>query len=164
MKTLVLVRHGKAEHEGGDLDRSLTHQGNSDSARMAEQFHEFGLQVHAVLSSPALRAKSTARYFADGEVLPVGLDDRIYDAGVSELLDVVQELEDFQDTVVLVGHNPGLSEFLQVLLDSDHASMPTASVAVVSFDVPEWVDVVAGIGELEWFMDPKTIKTESQAA
>ena len=65
---------------------------------------------------------------------------------------------------MLVGHNPGLSEFLRVLVDSEHASMSTASVAVVSFDVPEWVDVVAGIGELEWFMDPKTIKTESQAA
>jgi len=62
---------------------------------MAEQFHEFGLQVHAVLSSPSLRAKSTAKHFADWEVPSVGLDDRLYEAGVSELLDVVQELEDF---------------------------------------------------------------------
>jgi phosphohistidine phosphatase len=167
MKTLILVRHGKAGHShsrGGDLERPLTHRGQTDSARMAELFHEFDVRVHAVISSPALRAKTTAKCFADWVVLPVGLDERLYDAGVPELLDVVQGVEDFQETIVLVGHNPGISEFLRVLLDQEHADMPSASIAVVNFDVPEWVDVVAGGGDLEWFMDPGILEAESKAA
>ena len=98
MKTLVLVRHGQAEHSrprGGDIERPLTHQGQTDSARMAEQFYEFGMEAHAVLSSPALCAKTTAKYFADWRALDVGLDERLYDASVPELLDVVQDVEDF---------------------------------------------------------------------
>ena len=146
------------------MDRPLTHRGKSDSELMAEHLHEFGPPVHAIISSPALRAKTTAKYFADWAVLPVGVDERLYDAGASELLDVVQEAEDFQETILLVGHNPGISEFLRVLLDRDYDSMPPASVAVINFDVPEWVDVVAGSGELEWFMKPKIVAEEDKAA
>jgi phosphohistidine phosphatase len=165
MKTLVLVRHGKSDrnYEGG-LQRPLSLQGWRDSERMAETFHEFDLEIDAVFSSPALRAKSTAECFAGWMQLPVSEDDRLYDAGASELLDVVQETEDFCDTILLVGHNPGISEFLRVLLDSDYSDMSPASVAVLNFDVPEWVDVVAGIGELEWFMTPKMLGPESRAA
>ncbi|QHI69471.1 SixA phosphatase family protein [Tichowtungia aerotolerans] len=166
MKTLVLVRHGKAAHRHGgeDIDRPLTHRGRADSEQMAEKFHELGVQVHAVLSSPALRAETTAKCFADWAVLPVGLDERLYDAGVPDLLDVVQGAEDFQETILLVGHNPGISEFLRVLLDRHHGDMPAASVAVINFDVPEWVDVVAGSGDLEWFMDPKILEAENETA
>lgn len=167
MKTIVLVRHGKAGHSlpgGNDEDRPLTRRGNNDSAHMAEHFHEFGLPIHAIISSPALRAKTTAKCFADWEVLPVGLDDRLYDAGEADLLDVVQELEEFQETVMLVGHNPGISEFLRVLLDSDHEDMPAASVAVLSFDVPDWVDIVSGTGSLEWFMTPQILAHQNKAA
>lgn len=167
MKTLVLVRHGKAGHihpGGKDLDRPLTRRGRIDSEHMAEHFHEFGLPAHAVLCGPALRAKDTAKCFADWAVLPVGIDDRLYDADASEFLDVVQELEDFQETVVLVGHNPGISNFLRVLLNSERPDMSPASVAVVNFDVPEWIDVVAGIGKLDWFMTPAILAQEEKAA
>lgn len=167
MKTLVLVRHGKAvRHHPGvdDMDRPLTHQGERDSERMAELFHEYGIQLHAVISSPALRARSTAKCFADWAVLPVGVDDRLYDAEASDLLDVVQEAEDFQEVILLVGHNPGISEFLRVILDRRHADMSGASVAIVNFDVPEWVDVVAAGGTLELFMDSKILAQENKAA
>ncbi len=167
MKTLILVRHAKAGRSNPgvkDIERPLTHRGQTDSARMAECFHEYGLQVDAVISSSALRAKTTAKYFADWEGLPVGVDDRLYDAGVPELLDVVQGVDDFQETIILVGHNPGVSEFLRTLLDRDHADMPTASVAIVNFDVPEWVDVIAGSGTLEWFMEPAILASENKAA
>ncbi|MBC8207169.1 MAG: histidine phosphatase family protein [Kiritimatiellales bacterium] len=164
MKTLVLVRHGKAGHAGADMDRPLTRRGHTESEQMAEHFHEYGLPIHAVLCSPALRARTTAKYFADWAVLPVGVDERLYDAGVPELLDVVQGAEDFQETILLVGHNPGLSEFLRELLDREHDDMPAGSLAIVNFDVPEWVDVFAGSGKLEWFMTPKMIAEEHKAA
>lgn len=164
MKTLVLVRHGKAVHVGADMDRPLTHQGRTESEQMAEHFHEYGLRVHAVISSPALRAKDTAKCFADWAVLPVGVDDRLYDAGAAELLDVVQGAEDFEETILLVGHNPGLSDFLRLLLDREHDDLPAASVAVINFDVPEWVDIEDGGGDLEWLITPKMIAAENKAA
>ena len=167
MKTLVLVRHGTADHSrsgGGDLERPLTPRGKMDSAKVAEYFNEYGLPINTILSSPALRAKTTANYFADLAELPVRIDERIYEAGVSELLDVVQEADDLHETILLVGHNPGFSEFLRLLLDREHNAMPTASLAIVNMDVDEWVDVIAGSGELEWYMDPKIIASEHKAA
>ena len=167
MKTLVLVRHGAAEHSrsaGGDLERPLTPRGKTDSAQVADHFNEYGLSVNTILSSPALRAKITANYFADLAELPVRIDERIYEADVSELLDVVQEADDLHETILLVGHNPGFSEFLRLLLDREHDAMPTASLAIINMDVEEWVDVIAGSGELEWYIDPKIIAAEHKAA
>ncbi len=166
MKTLVLVRHGKASHshpELEDLDRPLNHRGKKDSVLIAERFHELGIHIHAIISSPALRAKTTAKEFGDWLVQPIEIDDRLFNATVADWLDVVQQADDFQEAIVLVGHNSGISEFLRRMTGSNLSDMPTASVAVVDFDVPEWTDITAGSGSLECFLDPGTPGEQSIA-
>lgn len=167
MKTLVLVRHGKSSrsHSGQEeIDRSLTHRGKRDSEHMAEQFHDLGLQVHAVISSPAVRAKASARYFADHAVLPVEVDERLYNAHEKDLMDIVHGLDGSRETVVLIGHNPGMSEFLCRLLGHDQLELSSAAVAVINFDVPEWRDITEGRGKVKWFQNPKTVDEQRWAA
>lgn len=166
MKTLVLVRHGKASHchpDLEDIDRPLSHRGRKDSELIAERYQNLDMRTHAIISSPALRAKTTAKAFADWAVLPVEIDDRLYTSSVTELLDLVQEADDCYETVMLVGHNPGLSEFLQELTGREYPEMSPATVAVIQFDVPEWPDVTADGGTLEYYLDPSTPGEDSIA-
>ena len=142
MKTLILVRHAKADNPNSsmhDFDRTLSRCGGRDADVIAKRLAGSGVQADALISSPAVRALSTAEFFAAELRLPVQTDARIYEAGVSELLAVVRGLDDSHSTVVLVGHNPGISEFLRYLTDENYADLPTAGLVTVSLPLKSWV-------------------------
>jgi phosphohistidine phosphatase len=158
MKTLILVRHAKSDKSDpllNDFDRPLNHRGERDTSAMAGRFAATSRRVDALISSPAVRALSTAEVFAGKLSLPVQADQRIYEAGVNELLAVVRGLDDHCSSVMLVGHNPGLSEFLRYLTDEKYADLPTASVAVVELPVKVWRHTFAGKGVLKSSLSPE---------
>lgn len=167
MKTLVLVRHGKASrcYSGQEeIDRSLAHKGKKDVEHMSEMVHDFGLHVHAVISSPAVCAETSAKYFADRAVLPVAVDKRLYNAMAKGLLEFVRGLDRTWETVVLVGHNPGFSDFLRKMLDYEHSDLSCGAIAIINFNVPEWTDITDGSGYLDCFLSPETVKEFRRAA
>jgi len=157
MKKLLLIRHAKATHETGykDFERPLTPTGLQDAAIMAGRLQEHALIPQAIVSSPALRTISTAHVFtqhlavSDAEEI-----ERIYDASVSSLFNVVNELNDASDFTALVGHNPGISELLQYLTDQIE-EMATCAVALIEFNVSSWNSIAAGTGKLAYFDYPK---------
>ncbi len=152
MKTLILVRHAQTirDHSAlSDFDRPLSRSGQRDAFVLAERFADIGLRVDALISSPAVRALSTAEAFAQKLSRPVQTDQRVYNAGVPELLETVQSFENGRSTVVLVGHNPGLSEFLRYLTEENYADLPVAAMAVVDIPVKVWRHVFAGKGVLK---------------
>jgi phosphohistidine phosphatase len=160
MKTVILVRHGKAgwsHPEQDDMDRPLLPRGEKESMQMAEVFSDLDIEVHMLLSSPALRAQSTAKRFADQLALPVETDERLYDGTDSELLDVIQETDEEFSSILLVGHNPGLSDLLRDLLDAGSENLSSASVAVLDFDVAEWEDIHSGGGTLVYLLSPRAL-------
>ncbi len=166
MKTVIFVRHGKAgwsHPELDDMDRPLRHSGKKDSIRMAELFADLDIQVDGLISSPALRSLTTAEIFADRLVLRVETDERLYNGTDSDLLDVIQEAEEACSNILLVGHNPGLSDLLRDLLDRECEDLSAASVAVVDFDVEEWGDIHSGSGSLEYLLSPED-STQQHAA
>ena len=113
MKTLLILRHGKAEDDSpmGDKGRRLTPKGERDAAfiggRIAARFGA----PDWVVASDATRARQTAEIAAEaaGFSGEIGLDPAIYDAELEDLLGVVRELPDGAERVLLVGHNPGLA-------------------------------------------------------
>lgn len=160
MKTVVLVRHGKARWghpELDDINRPLRHCGKKDSIKMAAQFLDLNLRVHAMISSPALRAQTTAKAFADRLLLPVDIDERLYNGTDADLLDIIQEADESYSTILLVGHNPSLSDLLRDLLDAGCADLPESSVSVVDFSVQEWGDIHSGTGTLDHQLISKAI-------
>jgi phosphohistidine phosphatase len=157
MKTLILVRHATAENvhpELDDMDRPLEPCGEKESIQMAEELNGLELSVEAIISSPARRAWATARVFADCFARRVDLDERLYNGTDSDLLDVIQEMDEEYSTILLVGHNPSLSDLLCDLLDGAVEDLSTAAVAVLEFDVAEWPDVHTGGGTLEQLLVP----------
>lgn len=136
-RTLILLRHAKSDWSGdqADIDRPL-------NARGLRQAPDAGLwlahgidSIDLAVVSPANRARSTWE-LASAELEnkpPTRVDDRVYAAPAGQLLGVVRTLPDDVDTVVLVGHNPGIEELVS-LLTGESAAMPTSAIAVIGLE------------------------------
>jgi phosphohistidine phosphatase len=153
------VRHAKSDQKGdpaiADFDRPLSRRGERDAPKMAERLAASGLRVDALVSSPALRAKTTADAFAAALSLPVQTDERIYEADVLALQETVRGFDDHLSTVAVFGHNPGFSDFLRYLTEEPYADLPTAAVAVVELPLKSWKHVYQGKGFLKTFLAPR---------
>jgi phosphohistidine phosphatase len=148
MKTLFLVRHAKSSRDDptlADRDRPLNERGERDAAAMARRLADRGVRPAVLLSSPALRALSTAGLFADGLGVArreIVVDDRLYAAGAGTLLAVIQALDDGFGSAMLFGHNPETSDLVR-RLTGRFVDLPTCAVAEMAFDTSRWADVGA---------------------
>jgi phosphohistidine phosphatase len=153
LKTLILVRHAESDRKDdpsiADFDRPLSPVGEQDAPGMAGQLAASDVRVDTLISSPAVRARSTAEAFSQALNLPVQTDGRIYDAGVRKILSVVRDIDDRHSTAVLVGHNPGVSEFLRYLTEENYADLPTVAVAIVELPLRSWRHTFEGKGTLK---------------
>ena len=146
MRTLILIRHGKsswAEPAGPDRERELDARGQRDAPAMGRRLAKRGVKPDLIISSPARRALSTARLIAaelNARHRRITVDERLYAATPLDLLAVVQGLDAHLHCVMLIGHNPGLSEFAHALSD-EVAELPTCGVAAMEFDVKSWPEI-----------------------
>lgn len=144
MKTLILVRHAKSDwSEDGvsDLERPLNERGKKDAPEMAKRLRKKGLKVDGFVSSPAKRALRTAKYFAgefDEKKDGIQVEKSLYGALPAQFEQVVSLLNNKEDTVVLFSHNPGITEYANLLCDVHTDDMPTCAVFAVQADVESW--------------------------
>jgi phosphohistidine phosphatase len=150
MKSLLLLRHAKAEPDapGGDRERRLTARGRHDAAAAGRIIAGLGLPIDLIVSSEARRAWETAEIVASvlGWQDPIRLETRIYGASVGTLLDVIHGLPETAACALLVGHNPGFAELAATLAGAGELSlaMRTASVAHLEIDSATWHDALPG--------------------
>lgn len=160
MKDLYLIRHAKSDWEDislRDFDRPLNSRGLKNAPFMAEILSKKLKFTDVIISSPAKRALTTAEFFASAfDIKKEGIitDERIYEAPVSNLLKVINELDDANATVLMFGHNPGFSNLINYLT-SENCEMPTCAIAHVRFDFESWKMVSADMGKLIEFDFPK---------
>lgn len=161
MRSLTLVRHAKSSWATAtldDFDRPLNERGRRDAPLMAQRYAHAAERPLQLVSSPALRAATTAAIFAEAlEIAPdaIRYDATIYEASVDALLQVVRGLDDAVANAVLFGHNPGLSDFCHSLARCEFTELPTCAVARIDFDVERWQDVAPGRGRLLAYSFPK---------
>jgi phosphohistidine phosphatase len=161
VKNLVIVRHAKSSWDTStlnDIDRPLNGRGKHDAPLMRRILRERGLVPGRILSSPAKRARKTAKliaaevgYAADA----IDIRDEIYMQGVPALMALVQTLDDAWPRVFLCGHNPDLTELVNRLSGESIANVPTCGIASIAFEVGSWAHVMAGSGRLVFFDYPK---------
>jgi phosphohistidine phosphatase len=143
MRTLYLVRHAKSSWGDptlADHDRPLNERGLRDAATMGQRLAQRGAKPDLLLASPATRALTTAEHLAKAlGIKPkhIVVDDRLYAAAASELLAVIQELGDKARHVMLVAHNPGLTD-LAHRFAGDITHMPTCAVVELTFAAASW--------------------------
>jgi len=156
MKKLLLVRHAKAEKDTTvkDIDRPLKYIGMQDAAFIAERLKENSLIPQIIISSPALRTKTTAEIFADHLSLPdPTLNKAIYEASQQGLLRVINKFPSEYDFVALVGHNPGISQILYYLT-GEIRDVHTSTVALIDFETDDWASISGDEGDLVYFSWP----------
>lgn len=160
MKTLYLVRHAKSDWGDPLLDdheRPLNERGLRDAPAMGHRLAERGVQPDRIVTSTAVRARSTARLLA--RVLGIGDDhvvelDTLYAASGRGILNVAAELDDELGVAMLVGHNPGMSDAVGELT-GEWVELPTCAVVECRVDVDSWAELVEGTGELLAVDTPK---------
>lgn len=162
MKTIILVRHAKSSWKDPslkDFDRPLNKRGKRDAPLMGEKLKERGVVPDLILSSPAKRAKKTARTIAEALGYPkkkIKYEDGMYHAGARYLLELVRKVHDAHTTVMLFGHNPDFNDFAEMLIEDESISnIPTTGVYCIGIDVDSWANVGKGKGKTLFFDFPK---------
>lgn len=144
MKTLTIVRHAKSSWKDTSLrdrDRPLNNRGKRDAPEMGRRIDEAGIRPSLVLSSPAVRAWKTARAVADAINYPrefLQKEDALYLASVDRILDVLVAQDNRFNNILIVGHNPGFTEFANFLVPGLTSNLPTAGVVCVEIDKEDW--------------------------
>ena len=146
MKTLFLIRHAKSSWSDPglpDQERPLSDRGKRDAPKMGKRLAKRNVRPDLILSSPAVRALTTAEIIAkklDYKLKDIVVDDRLYAGAVHDLLDVIHKLRNKLERVMLFGHNPEFTE-LAHRLASQVELMPTCAVAEFKFDAKSWSDI-----------------------
>jgi phosphohistidine phosphatase len=165
MKYLYVVRHAKSDWSmsgQADFDRGLNGRGKKNAAMMAKIMKEKLGSVDLIVSSPAIRAISTAKYFAKEFSIPIDrilMKQEIYEASCPTLLKIIETLPERAHKVLLFGHNPGFSQ-LAGYLTGDQVDLPTCAIAGVKFECENWHAVSKSSGTLIYFDYPRRHMTE----
>ncbi len=146
MKTLLLMRHGKSSWSDealADHDRPLKTRGREAADRIGRLLSESNLVPDHILTSSAVRALETtqrviqaAKWNGDAEVVPA-----LYHAEPKSLVAIVSCVPNRVDRLLVVGHNPGLENWLTCLIGRIE-TFPTAALAQVELDIDSWLDLI----------------------
>ena len=162
MRYLTLFRHAKSSWDDpslADHDRPLNQRGKQDVPRMGARMAQRKERPSLILTSTAVRARETARLLADSLGYPrefLQSDRSLYHADPGRILSIVAQQEDSFAHILVVGHNPGLTELAEELISDFHLdNLPTAGIVAVELSIDQWSQVKDVDGRLRFYDFPK---------
>lgn len=163
MKRLLLMRHAKALQAAdplADNTRPLMERGERDARRIGERLRQHLGRPNLIVASPATRAIRTAQLVAnvlEYASADIVLERQLYLAEPATLLEIVAGQDPKLETVLVVGHNPGLTELVHTLLPAFAVDdLPTAAVVAIRYDdLTAWAGFGAAVGQLAYYDFPK---------
>lgn len=167
MKYLYIVRHAKSSWEYpalDDHDRPLNNRGKKNAPEMGQRLAKRQVTPDAIISSPAKRAYTTAKKIGAEISFPsanIKKEPLFYHGTTSDMITVLQNVGIDVETLMIFGHNPGLTDLANFLSGSDIYNIPTCGIAEIEFDVSSWAKVGGDTGNLVSFDYPKNISSES---
>ena len=162
MKRLTLLRHAKSSWDdqgAADHDRPLAKRGMRDAPWIGERLAAQGLKPSLLLTSSALRARQTTALVEPPlrhAALKIHVDSEIYLATPDTLLRILSAQSDAIDDLVLIGHNPGLTQLANMLLpDLKLDNLPTAGAVGLRCTTDSWQTIDAADFSLLFYEYPK---------
>ena len=170
MRRLMLLRHAKSDWGTPGLrdhDRPLNVRGREAAPKMGAYMVRHALVPDLIIASTAKRVAETLDLLrpAFGIQPKVSQEPRVYEAGAGPLLGLVKETPRTAHSLLLIGHNPGLSEFASMLIASGEVEarqrliekFPTAALAVIDFAFDDWEKLHPHSGRLDRFVVPRAL-------
>ncbi|HOW30217.1 MAG TPA: histidine phosphatase family protein [Bacteroidales bacterium] len=164
MKSVILVRHGKASHDDTlfeDIKRPLTAEGRKRTKRIARYLADKNIGIEKLITSPAARAFETAKIFACELGVDPGdfiVEDSVYEALPENIQDVLFSLPDDVNRVMIVGHNPGMYLFANQFLKPAIESLPTTGTIAIQFHTDEWFNTADCKTGVDFIVFPSMLK------
>jgi len=161
LKRLLIVRHAHAEdiaESGEDFDRLLLPKGEVCAQDMSNWLSEAHISLDALYSSPALRAKKTAEIFAQTLAYPIGkinFIEAIYEAGLYNLLAIINRFPNNDNAVAIFGHNPSLTYLADYLGNQPIDTLPKGGMILITFETADWATVGQASGITHWLQSHK---------
>ena len=145
MKSILILRHAKSSWKHPDVndhDRPLNKRGKRDAPLMGELLQDKHLVPDFIISSTAKRARSTAKAVAKaaGYKGEINFNQSLYAAPPTAYIDVLHDLSNEYARVLMIGHNPGLEQLVNMLSGEEH-TMPTCSLVHVQLRINSWTEV-----------------------
>lgn len=163
MRELLILRHAKSDWAAaaeGDFGRPLTKKGEAAADRMGHFITKMGLVPDLVLTSSALRARTTAERAAQAGQWEsrIEISDSLYDTVPVEVERLLSLQPDHLQRILLVGHNPTWEQLVSRIIGGGVVTMATAALAVIQLRVLNWKDLSHGTGALQLLVNPRSIK------
>jgi phosphohistidine phosphatase len=173
MRRLMLLRHAKAERSlpgEQDRERGLIERGRNEASLIGGYMVTHAFTPERVLVSPAVRTQETWRCAsATFRPAPAAMTvERLYDASAPAILAAIKEAPATANTLLVIGHNPGVHELAVLLIASGdiqtreqlREKLPTCGLVIVDFAIEEWARLHSHSGRLERFITPKSLETD----
>ena len=160
MRHITLLRHAKSSWEDTslkDFDRPLAPRGVGDILIMAKEMNE-RITPDIIISSRARRTTLTA--LGVNEILNSALlyDDRLYEASMTDMFQVIGELDDSLQSIMIVGHNPTLHDFIEFITSQRFKKIPTCSATILTTSASSWREISNQNTKLKEFLSPKMFR------
>ncbi|MBK7174725.1 MAG: histidine phosphatase family protein [Bacteroidales bacterium] len=163
MKTLFVMRHAKSawgEPGLNDFDRPILEKGKKRTQNVIHYLMKKKVNPDLVFSSPALRAMETAILMVNGLELnkqTLRVEKSIYTSDADQLEDLFLEVPRSVSEVLLIGHNPAVTDFVNKFLDESIEYMPTSGVVSLTFNINEWDEIIKSRPKLNFIVFPKML-------
>lgn len=164
MKTLYLVRHAKSSWKHPELEdheRPLLEKGKKRTRKIIEFLLEKNITVSYMISSPAVRSYETARYIAAAFGYPlekIKLSPHLYYGNHSSMLSIIQAIPDAFTNVMVIGHNPSITNFVNRFFTPSMDYLPTSGVICIQFDTDHWGKIAEAATHLGFIVYPRMIR------
>jgi len=161
MKTLILTRHAKSDWSNlhqKDFNRELNERGLRDAPMMGKRLLNRNIQLDLIVSSTAKRAAQTAKLiakelkYASGEVQ---WEDSLYHAPSAIIQEAIFGISNKINTLMIVCHNPGITDFVNKLTNHLIEDMPTCGMCALQFPIEKWEDLPTAKAQLLFYDFPK---------
>lgn len=158
-KSLYLLRHSYADPPGGgsDFERGLTIQGLNSVRALGRKLIEDNFNPEVIFSSNALRAEDTAINLVEElgiQEQVIKYDEKLYEASVREILEIINQVEAGVKSALLIGHNPTMSFFAEYLTGTGFAGMEPCGFVTIEFQSTNWVEISQGSGTFVSYYHP----------
>lgn len=161
MKTFYLIRHAEATSiKANEMDnqRPLNQSGKNETYLIGRNLKKQDIQLDYIICSSAKRTKQTASLLCDQLNYPIHniqFDNKIYEASLADLIEIINHLPNEYKKVALIGHNPSITYLANYFTDNNFNYIPTCGVVKIELEINSWKELTRGIGYQKFYIYPK---------